>query len=91
MLTKPTRSQLMKALNVARRSDKVDGARLRKAFGIAQRKSTHFDGHALVVIGTKGETYRANGTCQCPDHTFRGTVWCKHRLALALWMKAARV
>jgi len=33
--------------------------------------------------------WTVNGTCTCPDSSYRGRQWCKHRLAVALVVKAA--
>ena len=35
--------------------------------------------------------YRVNGRCECADYAWRGVVWCKHRLAVALVTKAGQL
>ena len=71
--------------------------------GITREGSSDF----LVPIGsTKGQVYRVNGVCQCPDYLgtdpktgkpltefapeVNGRRWCKHRLAMALILKDER-
>jgi hypothetical protein len=90
--TRPTKSQLMSAYNIARGSHKVERGRLNRAFGIAQSKHAwQWQGSDLVVQGSQGETYHANGVCQCHDYTYRHVDLCKHRTARFLLMKAARL
>jgi hypothetical protein len=90
--TRPTKSQLMTAYNIARFSRKVEPGRLNRAFGIAQSKHAwQWQGSDLLVRGSQGETYHANGVCQCRDYTHRHVTLCKHRTARFLLMKAAQL
>ncbi len=76
---------------------------LLKQGGITREASSDF----LVPSGsTKGQVYRVNGVCQCPDYLgtdpktgkpltefapeVNGQRWCKHRLAMALILKDER-
>ncbi len=47
------------------------------------------DGHTYAVRGSEGRSYRVNGLCQCADFVERGTEWCKHKLAAALYKRAS--
>lgn len=43
---------------------------------------THFDGHGLLILSDSGQTYYANGECQCKAHRFGQPCW--HRIAAKL-------
>ena len=87
-------SQLFRVYNLARRSRRFDPARLNKALGIIQRRSTvRLDAAGkLRVYNSKGGWWyvaQVNGGCTCEDfrrHMPRsGTTanrwYCKHRIA----------
>lgn len=51
---------------------------------------TDLGGGEFEVLGSRAAAYRVNGACSCPDHR-AGTTWCKHRLAVALVLKARQI
>lgn len=63
------REGLFKVYNILKKSDKVDPARLAKAFSIAQTKQIDSRYFTNLI------------SCTCPDQTHRSQIICKHRLA----------
>lgn len=85
-----TKSNLMKAYNLARQAKVFDTGRLNRALGIVQRNSTKLlsDGK-LDVTGSEWRTATIKD-CDCPDHQ-RGTKYCKHIISAMLIIKAQRL
>jgi hypothetical protein len=49
------------------------------------------DGQWWVKTGEFGGVWTVNGTCTCPDVHHNKVRWCKHRLAVALTVKAEKI
>ena len=81
-----TRSNLMRAFNLARRARCFEPKRLNRAWGIVQRNSTMLlaDGR----LDSTGSDWHLTtvAKCDCEDH--KHTKYCKHIIAAMLIKKA---
>jgi len=85
-----TRSNLMRAFNLARHARCFEPRRLNRAWGIVQRNSTILlaDGR----LDSTGSDWHLTtiAKCDCEDNRRGGHV-CKHRIAKMLVVKAQRL
>lgn len=93
-VTKVSQSTLFHFFNLARAARSgLDKARVCKALSIVQsRKATLYpDGTALVEGSKPGQVYTVTADgCSCPDAKYRGTSWCKHRVARGLLLRSTQ-
>ena len=87
-----TKSSLFAAYNKARVAPKLNRARVNRALGIVQKQQWQELGdpvHTYAITSSDGQdVYHVNGTCECKDYQYR-TIWCKHRIARALIIRAS--
>lgn len=64
--------------------------RLDEALAIVKADGVRPLGDGQWRVTTTADSYQVNGSCGCADYGL-STMWCRHRLAVALFVKAARL
>jgi hypothetical protein len=65
--------------------------RLREALTLVRAGNVQDLGAGEWQVMSDGSEHRVNGKCGCADYGLGGGLWCKHRLAVALWIKTAHL